>query len=113
MSLFSCKVCMQIRQPDYPCRLSGRRALLVFLALACACSDSPADPRLTDTAPVTLEIIGRGTVSERATTEVWAHGNYAYTATGPRAGSGGTVPGNAIKVWNVSGNTPVLVDSVI
>jgi hypothetical protein len=91
------------------------RVSLVLLALACG-SDTPVDPGIDpidNTGPVALPVIGRGTVTERATTEVWAHGNYAYTATGARSGSGGTILGNCIKIWNVSSDVPVLVDSVI
>lgn len=87
-----------------------------LLALACASGDSPVVPGADDTddtGPVALQVIGRGAVTERATTEVWAYGSYAYTATGPRSGSGGTTLGNCIKVWNVSSDVPVLVDSVI
>lgn len=87
-----------------------------LVALACASSDSPVDPGIdpnNDTGPVALRIIGRGTVTERVTTEVWAHGSYAYTATGQLSGGGGTTLGNCIKVWNVSSDVPVLVDSVI
>ena len=86
------------------------------MVLACGSGDSPVDPRIDPTdhsGPVALPIIGRGTVTERATTEVWAHGSYAYTATASRSGAGGTILGNCIKVWNISSDVPVLVDSVI
>jgi hypothetical protein len=57
----------------------------------------------------TLQILGHGTVSERFTAEVWARGNVAYTTTwGHRQAAG-----NAIKIWDVSGDAPILVDSVI
>ena len=59
--------------------------------------------------PGTLATLGTGIVAERFTGEVWVRGNYAYTTTwGYRS-----APGDAVKIWNVSGNTPVLVDSVI
>jgi hypothetical protein len=57
----------------------------------------------------TLQVLGHGTVSERFTAEVWARGNVAYTTTW---GHRQTV-GNAIKIWDVSGDAPILVDSVI
>ena len=60
--------------------------------------------------PDTLPVVGRGLVPERYTAEVAARGNWAYTTTwGNRA----DVRGNAIKVWSVATDQPVLVDSVI
>lgn len=97
-----------------------RLLLPVLLALA-ACDENPITkpvveqpPVDTTTAPVTaparLPVLGLGRVSERYTAEVWAHGRYAYTTTwGNRGGN----PGNAIKIWDVSGSTPLLLDSVI
>ena len=56
-----------------------------------------------------LTVVGAGAVSERYTGEIWVQGNVAYTTTwGNR-----NAPGDAIKIWNVSGNAPTLVDSVI
>lgn len=58
-----------------------------------------------------LPLLGRGFVLERYTAEVAAAGDWAYTTTwGSRAP--GNV-GNAVKVWDVSGSTPVLRDSLI
>jgi hypothetical protein len=54
-------------------------------------------------------MLGNGVVSERYSAEVWVRGSIAYTTTwGSRL-----APGNAIKIWDVTGNVPVLVDSVI
>jgi hypothetical protein len=82
------------------------------LVLAGACGDSPAAP--VDTIPPgtlhPIPILGLGSVSERFTAEVAVREPWAYTTTW---GLRGTVRGNAIKVWNVSGLVPVLVDSVI
>jgi hypothetical protein len=48
-------------------------------------------------------------VSERFTAEVWVRGATGYTTTwGTRARVG-----NAVKIWDVSGATPMLVDSLI
>jgi hypothetical protein len=59
--------------------------------------------------PIVLPLLGTGLVTERYTAEVAALGTVAYTTTwGSRQALG-----NAIKVWNVAGNTPVLVDSII
>jgi hypothetical protein len=56
-----------------------------------------------------LAALGHGFVAERYTGEVSVRGNIGYTTTwGSRL-----APGNAIKIWNVTGNAPVLVDSVI
>ena len=85
-----------------------RRSLVPAFALvmlACG-SDNPVTPPGTSPALVTL---GVGIVADRFTAEINVRGNYAYTTTwGFR-----TAPGNAVKIWNVTGDTPVLVDSVI
>lgn len=59
--------------------------------------------------PLPLTVLGFGWVQERTTSELTVRGSWAYTGThrDPRA------PGNVIKVWNVAGGQPVLVDSVI
>jgi len=54
-----------------------------------------------------MATLGLGAVPERVTSELWVRGQYAYTGT-----HAGPVAGNVIKVWNVSGNKPVLVDSI-
>jgi hypothetical protein len=90
-----------------------RTAALLALLGASACDDTPVGPgdplrgKL-----VTLPALGVGRVPERFTAELHVHPNrtIAYTTTwGTRGGS----IGNAVKVWNVAGNTPVLVDSVL
>lgn len=61
--------------------------------------------------PATLAALGVGTVADRFTAELWVRGTTAYTTTwGTRNGTG---RGNAIKIWDVSANTPTLVDSLI
>ncbi len=61
--------------------------------------------------PATLSSLGLGAVADRFTSELWVRGTTAYTTTwGTRSGTG---RGNAIKIWDVSANTPVLVDSLI
>src|SRR5690606_16275623 len=57
-----------------------------------------------------LAILGLGAVNDRITAEVAVAGNIAYTTTW---GSKGGVRGNAVKIWNVSADNPVLVDSLI
>jgi hypothetical protein len=61
--------------------------------------------------PVALPVLGVGTVPERYTAEVAALGNVAYTTTWGFRAAGAA--GNAIKIWNVSGSTPILADSII
>jgi hypothetical protein len=76
----------------------------IFL-LACG-SDNPVTP---GPASHDLTIFGAGRVSDRYTGEVWVQGNVAYTTTwGFRS-----APGNAVKIWDVLGEVPVLVDSLI
>ena len=66
------------------------------------------------TGPLALPLLGTGAVPERYTGEVAAMGNVAYTGTWSTRTVGSTSSsGNAIKVWNVGGNQPVLVDSLI
>ncbi len=77
---------------------------LVALALACG-----SDKTLTPPTSQVLTVLGHGMVSDRYTGEIWVNGNVAYTTTwGSRE-----APGNAVKIWDVSGNVPVLVDSLI
>lgn len=76
----------------------------IFL-LACG-SDNPVTP---GPASHDLTIFGAGRVSDRYTGEVWVQGNVAYTTTwGFRS-----APGNAVKIWDVLGEVPTLVDSLI
>lgn len=63
---------------------------------------------------MSLRLEGHGLVADRFTAEVWVVGNVAYTTTwGARTLDGIRSFGNAIKVWDVSGTTPVLIDSLI
>ena len=69
----------------------------------------PDNPVVPPTDSPALAVLGNGLVTERYTAEVWVRGNVAYTTTwGSRQ-----APGNAIKIWDVTGNVPTLVDSVI
>jgi len=82
-----------------------QRALLASMVLALACgSDKTVSPPSISNEPANLGVVG-----ERYTAEVYARGNYAYTTTwGFRA-----APGDAVKIWNVAGTRPLLVDSLI
>jgi hypothetical protein len=82
------------------------KKLIVAVALiALGCNlDGAVRPPVIDGNPE-----GLGIVADRFTAEITVRGNFAYTSTWGDRGA----PGNAIKIWNVSGTTPVLVDSVI
>lgn len=84
-----------------------RFAILMCAIFLLACgSDTPVTPV---PGSQNLTIIGAGQVSERYTGEIWVQGNVAYTTTwGFRS-----APGNAVKIWDVSGNIPTLVDSLV
>lgn len=94
-------------------------ALLLLLLAAVACEGNPAgedkdpDPKPDPSCAQISSpgVLGLGCVPERYTAEVNVRGRYAYTSTW--SGGTGRRPGNAIKVWDVMGNIPVLVDSVI
>lgn len=78
---------------------------VVFSILACH-SDNPVVPPSDSPA---LAVLGNGVVADRYTGEVWVRGNVAYTTTwGFRQ-----APGNAIKIWDVTGDVPTLVNTVI
>ena len=79
--------------------------MCAIFTLACG-SDSPVTPVAVSHA---LTVFGAGLVSDRYTGELWVRGNVAYTTTwGNRS-----APGNAVKIWDVSGEVPTLVDSLI
>ncbi|MEO8192772.1 MAG: hypothetical protein ABI681_02900 [Gemmatimonadales bacterium] len=93
------------------------RAGLVAIAVAACRGDGVGpdgtDPILTPT-PFDLVAEGQGAVPERFTAELWVSGNTAYTTTwSTRVTNGAQARGNAIKIWDVSAATPVLVDSLI
>jgi hypothetical protein len=55
--------------------------------------------------------VGRGNVSDRFTSDLWVHGNFAYTGTWScRSGS----CGDRLHVWNISDpSSPILTDAVV
>ena len=76
-----------------------------LLVIACG-SDNPVGQRKGS---ADLTVFGEGLVPERYTGEIWVRGNVAYTTTwGNRS-----APGNAVKIWDVSGDVPTLVDSLL
>jgi hypothetical protein len=85
-------------------------ALVLGLPPGCA-RDGGTDPGLGEGEEVAVfPVLGLGPVPERYTAEVAVRDGWAYTTTW-----GGTsrLPGNAVKIWDVSGDVPVLVDSLI
>ena len=94
-------------------RLSGG----FCLAGVIACGSDPAEPGPPDPGPgptATMNVLGRGTITDRYTAEVWVHGPYAYTSTwGARFVGGVGSPGNTLNIWSVAGATPTLVGSVV
>jgi hypothetical protein len=85
-------------------------ALLTMGVAACDLDPIEPDDGEEPLAADTLDVLGHGVVQERFTAEVAARDQWAYTSTwSSRAGT----PGNAIKVWNIAGSTPQLVDSLI
>lgn len=89
-----------------------RRALFCFLLPAAACdgkSSVDSEPSGQQTA-ATIPVLGQGAATDRHTSELWVQNGWAYTGTWGRRGN---LVGNVLKVWDVSGNTPVLRDSVI
>jgi hypothetical protein len=86
---------------------------VALLSTASGCDKSPSAPNNQVTS-VDLPIDGHGDVPDRFTAEVWVVGSVAYSTTwGARTVNNVRSVGNAIKIWNVAGNVPVLVDSVI
>lgn len=84
-----------------------------FKPTACQGIDLGARPARLDVGPTTpgkLRTLGNGVETARYTAEIAVRGSTAYTTTWSFRGSN---PGNKIDVWDVSGNTPTLVDSVI
>jgi len=95
----------------------ARTALVLIAAIAISCNDDGngigPDPLLTAT-PYDLSSLGQGAVGDRFTAELWVNGTTAYTTTwGTRTVNGVQARGNAVKIWDVSGSTPSLVDSLI
>lgn len=60
-------------------------------------------------------IVGRGPVPERYTSDLWVHGNHAYTGTwNQRLVGGTTTDGNALHTWDISNaSSPVKTNTLI
>ncbi|MDB4874755.1 MAG: hypothetical protein JWM41_1201 [Gemmatimonadetes bacterium] len=71
----------------------------------------PAQLNLTQTTPAALSVLGNGPEADRYTAEIAVRGGIAYTTTWNVRKN--NVFGNKVNIWDVSGNTPLLVDSLI
>ena len=83
-----------------------------FAAFACAIFTLACGSDKTVTQPSgshNLTVFGEGLVSNRYTGEIWVRGSVAYTTAWGNRGA----PGNAVFIWDVSGEAPALVDSLI
>ena len=107
----------------------GSAALFLNVALAACTRDGPTPPigilptscpglnlgplpaavTMSPTTPAAVRILGNGRDTVRYQAEVAVHGNLAYTT----SWSVRQVAGNKVSIWDVSGDAPVLVDSLI
>lgn len=84
-------------------------ALIALFAIVACGGDKPVSPVQKSVSP-TIPVLGQGLATERYTGELNVRGSYAYTTSwSQRSGN----RGNAVKIWNVAGPTPTLVDSII
>ena len=93
----------------------GGPGILVLAVTLQACgrgsSTSPGSLTAIPTTPAALVVLGGAHVpSGRLTAELSVRGTVAYTTTWST--SLATRPGNQVLVWDVSGNVPVLLDSL-
>ena len=88
--------------------LSVALAMLMASALGCF-SDQGSTLEPPPRGSQKLAVLGNGEVQDRFTGEIWVQGTTAYTTTWGNRGT----PGNAVKIWDVGGNVPTLVDSLI
>jgi len=80
------------------------------LALACRDAAGPSWEGRPIDGEINMRVVGLGAYADRFTAELSVRGTIAYTSSW---GNRGTARGNAIMIWDVSGSTPQLVDSVI
>lgn len=88
---------------------TGRTVIVSTLAGNTSVRDSVIVNVNTSAGAVQIPLLGTGMVPERFTAEIAVAEPFAYTSTWSQRAA----PGNAIKIWNVTGNTPILVDSII
>ena len=76
---------------------------------ACPAAGATAGPPAAPAAPGRLAVLGLGAVTDRFTSEVWARGRHAYTASWSRRG---TLVGNLVRIWDVSGDVPASIGCI-
>ena len=90
-------------------RLAAVSAVLLIACSRESTSPSPSTAPTTTSSPVIMTVLGRGDFKPaRYSAELFVRGTTAYSTTW---GNGGTT--SAFYIWDVSGATPALVDSVI
>ena len=96
-------------------RLRGTSfAGLVLATVALSGCDSDSATGLQPFTGTGLSVVGKGSMTARYMAEVWTRGNVAYTSTwGTRSANGVSAAGNAVHIWRIDGETPVLADSLI
>jgi len=105
-----------MRKSGY-CLTALSAAILAVAATGCGSEDDgggPTDPPGLPPPGLTLVVAGGGdNVPDRYTSDLWVHGDHAYTGTwggSPRDGN----PGDALKIWSLGGTgAPSLADSII
>src|SRR5262245_47965024 len=102
----------------------GSAALFLNVALAACAHDGPTPPpgvrptscsglslgaTMSTTSAAAMSILGNGCDTVRYQAELAVRGNLAYTTSwGVRR-----APGNKVSIWDVSGDFPVFIDSLI
>ncbi|MCH8935976.1 MAG: hypothetical protein IIB90_09635 [Gemmatimonadetes bacterium] len=88
---------------------------LMMLILLQSCGDSTGLADDSGVASVRFTIVGQGEVLDRITSDLWVHGNAAYTGTwGQRTTPAGTLVGNTLNTWDISmPGAPALVNSMM
>ena len=88
---------------------------LMMLILLQSCGDSTGLADDSGVASVRFTIVGQGEVLDRITSDLWVHGNAAYTGTwGQRSTPAGILSGNTLNTWDISvPSAPALVNSMM
>jgi predicted small lipoprotein YifL len=89
-------------------------AMLLFALAGCGSEDDDNGPIEPPDSELSLVVAGGGNnVPDRYTSDLWVHGNHAYTGTWGGSGRNGN-PGNALKIWTLdAAGAPILADSVV